>query len=452
MFRKLLLKLTLLNAGVIAILFCLLIAGAYFVPERDLFRRTEFFLSRLATEINSGYQPPMLHRPHLSRPDLETGRHPARTPADFPAELPPPPPGTPFPPMKDGEFPQPPVIFYAKLDANGNIAATSASVPYSAAELAGLVKDVGQETRSSGKIAFADSTYFYLRAERQDAPGQLLLFQNFDREQEVFRTLMTSLALIGVLCLVASWFGSLFLARRAMAPIQRSWTQQRDFLADASHELRTPLAVIQANLDVVKSNADEPVAEQSVWLDNIETSVKSMAALVNSLLFLARMDSSQHPIQKKPFRLDQAVEKAVGPYKILADAKSVTMTAALASDTEYFGDEQRIQQVLGILLDNALRYTPGGGKIEVMLRRLHRAAYITVSDTGPGIPPEHLPKIFDRFYQVDPARNQGGAGLGLAIAKCIVETHGGTIQAVSQLGKGANFSITLPLSQPHPLK
>ncbi|NMC32823.1 MAG: two-component sensor histidine kinase [Veillonellaceae bacterium] len=263
---------------------------------------------------------------------------------------------------------------------------------------------------------------------------------------------MTSLALIGVLCLVASWFGSLFLARRAMAPIQRSWTQQRDFLADASHELRTPLAVIQANLDVVKSNADEAVAEQSVWLDNIGASVKSMAALVDSLLFLARMDSSQHPIQKKPFRLDQAVEKAVEPYKILAEAKNVTLTASLASDAEYFGDEQRIQQVLGILLDNALRYTPGGGKIEVMLRNLHRAAHITVSDTGPGIPSEHLPKIFDRFYQVDPARNQGGAGLGLSIAKCIVETHGGTIQAFSQPEKGANFSITLPLSQPHPLK
>ena len=453
MFRKLLLKLTLLNAGVIAILFCLLIAGAYFVPERDLFRRTEFFLSRLATEINSGYQPPMLHRPHPGRPDLETGRHPANPPADFPAELPPPPPpGTPLAPMKDDEFPQPPVIFYTKLDADGNIVGTSASVPYSAAELAGLVKSVGQEPRNSGKISFADSTYFYLRAERQDTPGKLLLFQNFDREQEVFRTLMTSLALIGVLCLVASWFGSLFLARRAMAPIQRSWTQQRDFLADASHELRTPLAVIQANLDVVKSNADEAVAEQSVWLDNIGASVKSMAALVDSLLFLARMDSSQHPIQKKPFRLDQAVEKAVDPYKILAEAKNVTLTASLASDAEYFGDEQRIQQVLGILLDNALRYTPGGGKIEVMLRNLHRAAHITVSDTGPGIPSEHLPKIFDRFYQVDPARNQGGAGLGLSIAKCIVETHGGTIQAFSQPEKGANFSITLPLSQPHPLK
>ena len=354
--------------------------------------------------------------------------------------------------MKGDDFPQPPVIFYVKLATDGSIAATSASVPYSTAELADLVKKANREAHSSGKISFADSTHFYLRAERQDAPGQLLLFQNFDREQEVFRTLMTSLALIGVLCLVASWFGSLFLARRAMAPIQKSWTQQRDFLADASHELRTPLAVIQANLDVVKCNADEPVAEQTVWLNNIETSVKSMASLVESLLFLARMDSPQHPIQKKPFRLDQAVEKAVEPYKILAAAKSVTLSESLASGAEYFGDEQRIQQVLGILLDNALRYTPAGGTIEVLLQKFNRNLHITVSDTGPGIPVEHLAKIFDRFYQVDPARNQGGAGLGLAIAKCIVETHGGTIQAASKPGNGANFSINLPFSQPHPLK
>ena len=450
MFRKLLLRLTLLNAGVIAILFCLLIAGAYFVPERDLHRRAEFFLSRLAAEINAGHRPPMLHRPHPDGPGTVFGEHPS-PPPEFPAG-PPPPPGLPLEPMKGDDFPQPPVIFYVKLATDGSIAATSASVPYSTAELAELVKKVSRETHSSGKISFADSTHFYLRAERQDAPGQLLLFQNFDREQEVFRTLMTSLALIGVLCLVASWFGSLFLARRAMAPIQKSWTQQRDFLADASHELRTPLAVIQANLDVVKCNADEPVAEQTVWLNNIETSVKSMASLVESLLFLARMDSPQHPIQKKPFRLDQSVEKAVEPYKILAAAKSVTLSESLASGAEYFGDEQRIQQVLGILLDNALRYTPAGGTIEVLLQKFNRNLHITVSDTGPGIPAEHLAKIFDRFYQVDPARNQGGAGLGLAIAKCIVETHGGTIQAASKPGNGANFSINLPFSQPHPLK
>ena len=441
MFRKLLLKLTLLNAGVIAILFCLLIAGAYFVPERDIHRRSTFFLAKLAADINAGHRPPMFYRPHAAPPGAEEKDPPHG-----------PPPGMPIGPMEGDDFPHPPIIFYAKLDTNGNVAATSASVPFSTDQLQELVQNVIKKSAPSGQVEFLASTYFFYQTERQDSPGKLVLFQNFDREQEVFRTLMTSLAIIGVLCLLASWYGSLFLARRAMAPIQKSWTQQRDFLADASHELRTPLAVIQANLDVIQSNADELVAAQAPWLDNIGTSVRSMASLVESLLFLARMDSPQHPIQKNPFRLDEALAQAVAPYKILAEAKNVTLTKSLASDTEMFGDEQRIKQVLCILLDNALRYTPKGGKIEVILQNLHRNVHITVSDTGPGIPPEHVSKIFDRFYQVDPARNQGGAGLGLAIAKCIVETHGGTIQAFSKPGNGANFSVNLPTSRPHPLK
>ncbi len=449
MFRKLLLKLTLLNAGVIAFLFCLLITGAYFVPERDLHRRSTFFLAKLAADINAGRRPPMFYRPHADHPGADEKGSPPKPSADLP---PGPPPGMPIDPPEGDDFPQPPVIFYAKLDTSGNIAATSASVPFSADQLHMLVQNVKKKSTQSGQVDFLTSTYFYYQTERQDAPGKLLLFQNFDREQEVFHTLMTSLAIIGVLCLLASWYGSLFLARRAMKPIQKSWMQQRDFLADASHELRTPLAVIQANLDVIQSNADELVAEQSPWLDNIGTSVKSMASLVESLLFLARMDSPQHPIQKKPFRLDETIAQAVAPYKILAETKNVTLAESLAADTEVFGDEQRIKQVLCVLLDNALRYTPNGGKIEVILQNLNRNAHITVSDTGPGIPPEHLSKIFDRFYQVDPARNQGGAGLGLAIAKCIVENHCGTIQAFSKPGNGASFSVNLPTSRPHPLK
>ena len=449
MFRKLLLKLTLLNAGVIAFLFCLLIAGAYFVPERDIHRRSTFFLAKLAAELNAGRRPPMFFRPHADRPGADEKKPPFKPSPDFP---PGPPPGMPMNLAEGDDFPPPPVIFYVKLEPNGNIAATSASIPFSVDQLHALVQNVEKKSAPSGQLAFLTSTYFFYQTERQDSPGKLLLFQNFDREREVFRTLMTSLSMIGILCLLASWYGSLFLARRAMQPIQKSWTQQRDFLADASHELRTPLAVIQANLDVIQSNADELVAEQAPWLDNIGTSVKSMASLVESLLFLARMDSPQHPIQKQPFRLDEAIAQAVAPYKILAETKNVTLTESLAADTEVFGDEQRIQQVLRVLLDNALRYTTSSGKIEVILQNLHRNAHITVSDTGPGIPPEHLSKIFDRFYQVDPARNQGGAGLGSAIAKCIVENHGGTIQAFSKPGSGANISVNLPTSRQHPLK
>ena len=191
------------------------------------------------------------------------------------------------------------------------------------------------------------------------------------------------------------------------------------------------------------------VSEQTQWINNIGESVKSMSVLVESLLFLARIDSLQHPIDKKTFALDTAIANAVAPYNPLAAAKSIELKTDLDASLNLSGDEPRIKQVVGILLDNAIRHTSEGGKISILLQKMNRIAQLTITDTGEGIPCEHLPKIFDRFYQVDPARNKGGAGLGLAIAKCIVEMHAGKIQVVSKVGAGSSFFVQLPLTTAH---
>ena len=429
MFRKLLIKLTLLNASVIAILFFFLIAGVYLFVQYDTDRHSKNFLSRVASDINAGRRPPMFPGPAS---DFQPG----------------PPHGPPPGPPPDDDKPRP-IVFYAKLDPTGIITDASPSLPLPRTDLEKLVKLAGERTEPSSPLAFQNVTYFYYVVDRQDAPGRLLVFQNFERETQVFRTVMTALAVIGVFCFVASIFGSMFLARRAMEPIQRSWLQQRDFLADASHELRTPLAVIQASMDVIESNQNELVSEQTQWINNIGESVKSMSVLVESLLFLARIDSLQHPIDKKTFALDTAIANAVAPYIPLAAAKSIELKTDLDASLNLSGDEPRIKQVVGILLDNAIRHTSEGGKISILLQKMNRIAQLTITDTGEGIPCEHLPKIFDRFYQVDPARNKGGAGLGLAIAKCIVEMHAGKIQVVSKVGAGSSFFVQLPLTTAH---
>ena len=433
MFRKLLIRLTLLNAGVIAVLFFFLIAGVYLFAQYDINRHSKNFLSRVAADVNAGRRPPMFPGPPPESPSPES-----QPETQF---------VRPAPPLDD-DRPHP-IIFYAKLDPSGAIVATSPTLPLSTAQLETLVQLAGQKSEPSSQLSFQGATYFLYSVERQDAPGRLLVFQNFEREHEVFRTVMTALAVIGVFCFIASLFGSLFLARRAMKPIQQSWVQQRDFLADASHELRTPLAVMQASLDVIESNPSELVSEQTQWLNNIGESVKSMAVLVESLLFLARIDSMQHPIDKKAFTLDLAIANATNPYIPLAATKKVNLTTDLEPNLFFMGDECRIKQVVGILLDNAIRHTPAGGEISVLLQRLNRIAQLTITDTGEGIPSTHLPKIFDRFYQVDPSRNKGGVGLGLSIAKCIIETHDGKIQAVSKSGAGTSFLIQLPLITSH---
>ncbi|MBP2666243.1 MAG: integral rane sensor signal transduction histidine kinase [Firmicutes bacterium] len=455
MFRKLLLKLTVLNASVIAILFCALITGAYLFAQYDLNRHVEFFLSKVAADINAGRRPPMFPGPPGNGPLKDSSLDSSSSFTPGPAGPPsPPPPGLPFGPpdeSREGEMPRP-TLFYAKLDSTGAIVSTSASLPLAKDQLEKLAQVVVQRPKPSGQVTFQNVVYFYHVTARTDSPGQLLLFQNFERERDVFRTIMTALVVIGVVCFIASLFGSLFLARRAMKPIQKSWTQQRDFLADASHELRTPLAVIQANLDVIQSNSDELVAEQTQWLNNIDESVKAMASLVESLLFLARIDSQQHPLDKKLFSLDQAIATATAPYNLLAATKKISLTTDLERSLDFYGDEGRIKQVVGILLDNAIRHTAEGGSVNVVLKQINKSVQLSVSDTGEGIPLDQLNKVFERFYQVDPARNKGGTGLGLSIAKCIVENHDGGIHASCTPGSGASFFVRLPLAASHPLK
>lgn len=244
--------------------------------------------------------------------------------------------------------------------------------------------------------------------------------------------------------MILSIFGSLFMANKAMVPIQNAWQQQKEFLADASHEFRTPLAVIQTNLEIVRDNPTETVSSQEQWLNNIYEETICMTTLVESLLFLARADSHQQLLTKEHFVLPQAVSKSVELLRPVGNAKGITLIMKSQEEFLYHGDESKLRQVVNILLDNALRHTPTGGRIMVTLENLQQHILLSVTDTGEGIAPEHLDKIFERFYQSDSSRSQGGTGLGLSIAKWIVESHNGRISVVSSIGKGSSFSVFLP--------
>ena len=234
------------------------------------------------------------------------------------------------------------------------------------------------------------------------------------------------------------------MANRAMIPIQKAWQQQKDFLADASHELRTPLTVIRTNLDVVRGSPEDTVLSQSKWLDNIQEETVSMAKLVDSLLFLARVDSQQPLLHKRFFFFDKALAEAVIPFEPVAGAKGVLLKVASDAPVGYDGDEARIKQLVGILLDNAIRHTPSGGAVSVSLLKIDAKIMLSVVDTGEGIKAAALEKIFDRFFQVDNSRSSGSSGLGLAIAKVIAESHGGKISVSSAPGEGATFIAEFP--------
>lgn len=244
------------------------------------------------------------------------------------------------------------------------------------------------------------------------------------------------------------WFASFIISNIALAPIKESWQKQLDFTADASHELRTPITVIQTNLELVMDNGKETVESQMCWLKNIEAENKRMGRLVEDLLTLSRADTNQQTIRKNKFMLDQSAHLVVGAITPLIQEKNIQLETELAPNTAFYGDEERIKQLMVILLENAACYTRPGGKITFSINLLPEDKIIlSVQDTGIGMSEDSLSKIFNRFYREENTRqyHNDGSGLGLSIAKWIVEEHGGKIQVQSALGKGTQFTIVLPV-------
>jgi two-component system, OmpR family, heavy metal sensor histidine kinase CusS len=233
-----------------------------------------------------------------------------------------------------------------------------------------------------------------------------------------------------------------------IARLERSFAEVRRFTADASHELRTPLAVIRSEAEVA---LNRPIGEEACrnLLGSILEEVERLTRLTDQLLTLAREDADAALRPEAAVNLTTLVGVVVENMRPLTDSKGVTLTVETEGPVEVRGDEVRLRQVLYNLLDNAIKYTPGGGAVTVRCRRVGGSAVVAVSDTGIGVPPEHRPRVFDRFYRVDKARTreQGGTGLGLSIARSIVAAHGGRIELDSAPGRGATFTVTLPENQ-----
>ena len=216
---------------------------------------------------------------------------------------------------------------------------------------------------------------------------------------------------------------------------------QRRFVADASHELRTPLTTMRGNLALLQR--DPPIGEEDrrAALADLVAETERMGRLVNVLLTLARVDAGR-PLAREPVELAPLLDDVCRRARLLAPRR--TIGCEVPAGLAVLGDRDALQQVLLILLDNALKYTPADGTVGVAATLADRGVTIAVRDSGIGIPASALPHLFERFYRVDAARSRGGAGLGLAIAKALVDGQGGTIAVESREGAGSVFTVTLP--------
>jgi signal transduction histidine kinase len=266
-----------------------------------------------------------------------------------------------------------------------------------------------------------------------------------DQYQAGLRALLKGLILVSTLGLVAAAAISSLLAQRALGPIRISLRRQRDFVADAAHELRTPLAIARTAAELGLNSGQ--LAELQTALEQSLAQNSHLARLVDSLSLLARADSGVLELELRPLDLTILVRAAVESMEVLAEDRAVRMSVTADEHVEVLGDPDRLRQLLVIVLDNALKFAPDGGAIDVGLHAGNGKAQLTVRDSGPGIDPRHLPHLFERFYRADRARSGEGMGLGLAIGRWIAEAHGGRIAAANASKGGALFTITLPWAQ-----
>jgi signal transduction histidine kinase len=283
--------------------------------------------------------------------------------------------------------------------------------------------------------------------------GQTYFLQALqDRSTEVDTLNTLIVVLIGgglIVVLVAAGFGWVY-AQRALVPIRDSLTaqraalrRQREFAADASHELRTPLTVIRSSIEYLRRHATEPVATVGDALEDIDVEVSHLATMVDDLLLLARSDSGAVTLERVPLHLDDIAAEAAAAFGGPASSRNVRVVVD-PEPVEMTGDPARLRQLTTILIDNAVRHSPAGGEVRVTVRPFGDEAHLSVADRGPGIRPDDLPHVFDRFWRAAGAP-AGGTGLGLAIAKWIAERHAGSITAGNGEAGGALFVVRLPI-------
>ena len=268
--------------------------------------------------------------------------------------------------------------------------------------------------------------------------------------EDRYASLIAAFGVSALVAVVLVAVGGWIVAGQSTAPVEESVAHMRRFMADAAHELRTPLTVVRARAEVALQRP-RAVDDYVTTLRGIERETTRFGRLVEDLLTLARADAGERPIERQRVYLDDVVLDAAEAARAIADRKSVPLEVGDFEEAAVRGDPALLRQLVMILLDNAIKFTPSGGVVRVQVVSQSRAVSLTVADEGIGIGDEQLPHVFERFYRGDPSRTRGGssegfdgAGLGLSIANWIVNEHGAAITIHSRSGQGTQVVVVFP--------
>ena len=308
-------------------------------------------------------------------------------------------------------------------------------------ELTAILQDCLSQNQTEGIIS-----HYQLRYLRQDnGLYEKLAFVDMSMEQAVLRKTMGSYLFIALASLLLLLGVSILLSRWATRPVEKAWTQQRQFLSDASHELKTPLTVILSNAELLEQAqlSDKPAR----WTDNILSEAGRMHSLVEEMLTLARADNMVRTAVLTEVSLSDIAADCALAFEPVAFEAGKSLDYTLAENITVLGDGEKLRQLISVLLDNAIKYGADGGTVTLSLEKTDRQAKLTVSNPGDPIPPEQLGHLFERFYRADDSRGEkSGFGLGLSIAQTIAAEHKGTLKAESDLAS-TRFIYTMPLKK-----
>jgi OmpR-family two-component system manganese-sensing sensor histidine kinase len=303
--------------------------------------------------------------------------------------------------------------------------------------------------RSAGNQTFNTVTVPILNPKTHRRVGTVRASEWDQQEGANIRWLDTGLLIGTLLAIVASSVGGIALAHRAVRPVAQTFQTLREFTADASRELRGPLTAIAGNADAALRDAERDPTRDRSRFETIADAAKQISRLTSDLLLLAGADRS---LERELFVVDIAavLKRLVNRYSARFSAAGITLTLTLAiEDTAIvYGNPDQIERILANLVENALRYTLPGGSVSIESAHDRAQLLIAVRDTGIGIAPEHLDRVFDRFWRADPARWHGGSGLGLAIACALARRHGGDVTVTSRLSAGSEFVASFPTRPP----
>ena len=320
-------------------------------------------------------------------------------------------------------------FFLAVADEEGTIVHLNVKRIYAVSE--DEARDLAEAAFAAEEITGHSGQFAYRIGEAQNSRGRLAVFLDITGRQNSIRNVLLASLGIGLLCWIAMLLLVMAISRRAIAPIAQNIERQKQFVTNAGHEIKTPLAIILANTDAM-----ELIGGESKWSRNIRAQTNRLSGLMENLLTLAKMDE-QAPLAQQEFSAALLLDEAIELFAESAAGKKLEVDAQLEPDVPLRANRESVMQLVSALLDNAIKYTPEGGRVSLQLARAEGKAMLRVENDCPAPPAEDLERLFDRFYRGDEARTQssGGCGIGLSAVRAIAEAHGGSVRAEYENGR-----------------